>query len=579
MDSFSSRGRRKRRLGDLLIDAGVITKEQLQEALQAQQESEVRQKLGMTIVDMGLASADDVAEAMCQQLNMERVHLADFEIEDSILSLVDEKLLRKYMLMPYAYRPDNANILLVAMSDPMDLMAMDDLSISTGLQIEAKVTTVDDVSAALDRYFGNAEAMKMADQFTQEHNERYGNRGQKEEESEEIKQAPIVRLLNQIVEQAVHRRASDIHFEPMETQLRIRFRIDGVLQEAMKHDVTLFPALVARIKIVSGMDISEKRKPQDGRMSVVVDRNEYDLRVSNLPTVFGEKVVMRITQKKALTRDKKDLGFTPDDLEKFDKILAHPHGIILVTGPTGSGKSTTLYTALSELNTVGVNIITVEDPVEANLAGINQVQTNPKAGLTFAAALRSILRQDPDIIMIGEIRDQETASIAVEASITGHLVVSTLHTNSAAGTITRLADMEIESYMIADALVGVIAQRLLRRVCPVCKKMVPLTDIEKEEMHIRPEFRSREILVPEANREGKCAQCGGSGYQGRIGIYEILPVSNTIKRVIVRGGSAEEIENQAIREGMKTLVTSANQFVLQGVTTIEEVHRVAYGDE
>lgn len=579
MDSFSSRGRRKRRLGDLLIDAGLITREQLQEALQAQQQGDVRQKLGVTLVELGMTSEDDIANALSQQLNMERVKLSDYHIEDRVLALVDERMLRKYMLMPYEFLPENANIVRVAMSDPMDLAAIDDLSIVTGLQIEAKVTTVADVAQALDRYFGNAEAMKMADQFTQEHNERYGNRGQKEEESEEIKQAPIVRLLNQIVEQAVHRRASDIHFEPMETQLRIRFRIDGVLQEAMKHDITLFPALVARIKIVSGMDISEKRKPQDGRMSVVVDRQEYDLRVSNLPTVYGEKVVMRLTQKKALTRDKKDLGFTPEDLIKFDKILSHPHGIILVTGPTGSGKSTTLYTALSELNTVGVNIITVEDPVEANLAGINQVQTNPKAGLTFAAALRSILRQDPDIIMIGEIRDQETANIAVEASITGHLVVSTLHTNSAASTITRLADMDIESYMIADALIGVIAQRLLRRVCPACKKMVPLTDLEKEEMHIRPEFRSREILVPEANRGGDCMQCGGAGYQGRIGIYEILPVSNMIKRVIVRGGSAEEIENQAIREGMKTLVTSANQFVLQGITTIEEVHRVAYGDE
>lgn len=579
MDSFSSRGRRKRRLGDSLIDAGVITREQLQEALEAQKQSDVRQKLGVTLVELGIVSEDDIANALSQQLNMERVKLSDYHIDDAVLALVDERMLRKYMLMPYEFLPENPNIVRVAMSDPMDLAAIDDLSIVTGLQVEAKVTTVADVAQALDRYFGNAEAMKMADQFTQEHNERYGNRGQKEEESEEIKQAPIVRLLNQIVEQAVHRRASDIHFEPMESQLRIRFRIDGVLQEAMKHDVTLFPALVARIKIVSGMDISEKRKPQDGRMSVVVDRQEYDLRVSNLPTVYGEKVVMRLTQKKALTRDKKDLGFTPEDLIKFDKILSHPHGIILVTGPTGSGKSTTLYTALSELNTVGVNIITVEDPVEANLAGINQVQTNPKAGLTFAAALRSILRQDPDIIMIGEIRDQETASIAVEASITGHLVVSTLHTNSAASTITRLADMDIESYMIADALIGVIAQRLLRRVCPACKKMVPLTDLEKEEMHIRPEFRSREILVPEANRSGECMQCGGAGYQGRIGIYEILPVSNMIKRVIVRGGSAEEIENQAIREGMKTLVTSANQFVLQGVTTIEEVHRVAYGDE
>ena len=580
MDSFgASRGRRKKRLGDLLIEGGLINDEQLQQALQAQKEGDVRQKLGTVLIDLGFASDDDIAEVLSRQLNLTRVRLADYHIEDNVLTLVDEKLLRKYMLMPYEFDPENPNVLRVAMSDPLDLGALDDLSIVTGLRIEAHVTTVKDVAQALDRYFGNAEAMKVADQFTKEHQERYGNRENRNEESEEIKQAPIVRLLNQIIEQAVHKRASDIHFEPMEEQLRIRFRVDGVLQEAMRHDITLFPALVARIKIVSGMDISEKRKPQDGRMSVIVDRQEFDLRVSNLPTVYGEKVVMRLKQKKALTRDKKDLGFQPDDLAKFDKILAHPHGIILVTGPTGSGKSTTLYTALSELNTEGVNIITVEDPVEANLAGINQVQTNPKAGLTFASALRSILRQDPDIIMIGEIRDQETANIAVEASITGHLVVSTLHTNSAASTITRLADMDIESYMIADAVVGVIAQRLLRRVCPDCKKMVPLTEFEKEEMHIRPEYRSREILVPQANVGSDCMRCGGSGYQGRVGIYEIMPMSNMIKRIIIREGSAEEIENQAIREGMKTLVTSANQYVLQGITTIEEVHRVAYGEE
>ena len=548
MDSFgASRGRRKKRLGDLLIEGGLINDEQLQQALQAQKESDVRQKLGTVLIDLGFASDDDIAEVLSRQLNLTRVRLADYHIEDNVLTLVDEKLLRKYMLMPYEFDPENPNVLRVAMSDPLDLGALDDLSIVTGLRIEAHVTTVKDVAQALDRYFGNAEAMKVADQFTKEHQERYGNRENRNEESEEIKQAPIVRLLNQIIEQAVHKRASDIHFEPMEEQLRIRFRVDGVLQEAMRHDITLFPALVARIKIVSGMDISEKRKPQDGRMSVIVDRQEFDLRVSNLPTVYGEKVVRRLTQKKALTRDKKDLGFQPDDLAKFDKILAHPHGIILVTGPTGSGKSTTLYTALSELNTEGVNIITVEDPVEANLAGINQVQTNPKAGLTFASALRSILR--------------------------------TLHTNSAASTITRLADMDIESYMIADAVVGVIAQRLLRRVCPDCKKMVPLTEFEKEEMHIRPEYRSREILVPQANVGGDCMRCGGSGYQGRVGIYEIMPMSNMIKRIIIREGSAEEIENQAIREGMKTLVTSANQYVLQGITTIEEVHRVAYGEE
>lgn len=577
MEGMSGRARRKKRLGDLLQDAGVVTEENILEALKVQRESEKKQKLGVTLVDLGFTTDENIAEALSKQLNIPRVHLGDYKIEDNILGLVDEKMLRKYMLMPFEFSEKNANILRVAMSDPMDMLAMDDLSIVTGLQIEIAVTTIKDIAAAIDKYYGNAEAMKVADQFTKEQKERYGNVLEKDKgDSEEVKQAPIVRLVNQIIEQAVHKRTSDIHFEPMEDKVRIRFRVDGVLQEAMRHDISLYPALVARVKIVSGMDISEKRKPQDGRMTCVVDRQEYDIRVSNLPTVYGEKIVMRLTLKQALTRDKKDLGFQPEDLEKFDKILSHPHGIILVTGPTGSGKSTTLYTALSELNTEDVNIITVEDPVEANLNGINQVQVNPKADLTFSSALRSILRQDPDIIMIGEIRDNETANIAVKASVTGHLVVSTLHTNSAASTITRLADMGIESYLIADSLVGVIAQRLLRRVCPECSTMEPLNEFEKEELRIRPELRDREILVPRAHTGCNCPKCGGAGYFGRVGIYEILPVSMEIKRIISRNGNAEEIENQAIREGMKTLITAANQYVLQGVTTMEEVHRVAY---
>ena len=577
MEGMSGRARRKKRLGDLLQDAGVVTEENILEALKVQRESEKKQKLGVTLVDLGFTTDENIAEALSKQLNIPRVHLGDYKIEDNILGLVDEKMLRKYMLMPFEFSEKNANILRVAMSDPMDMLAMDDLSIVTGLQIEIAVTTVKDIAAAIDKYYGNAEAMKVADQFTKEQKERYGNALEKDKgDSEEVKQAPIVRLVNQIIEQAVHKRTSDIHFEPMEDKVRIRFRVDGVLQEAMRHDISLYPALVARVKIVSGMDISEKRKPQDGRMTCIVDRQEYDIRVSNLPTVYGEKIVMRLTLKQALTRDKKDLGFQPEDLEKFDKILSHPHGIILVTGPTGSGKSTTLYTALSELNTEDVNIITVEDPVEANLNGINQVQVNPKADLTFSSALRSILRQDPDIIMIGEIRDNETANIAVKASVTGHLVVSTLHTNSAASTITRLADMGIESYLIADSLVGVIAQRLLRRVCPECSTMEPLNEFEKEELRIRPELRDREILVPRAHIGCNCPKCGGAGYFGRVGIYEILPVSMEIKRIISRNGNAEEIENQAIREGMKTLITAANQYVLQGVTTMEEVHRVAY---
>ena len=560
----------------MLLGAGVITQEQLEEALKKQKEAGNGQKLGMTLVDMGIMNDEIIAEALCHQMGLERVHLAGITIEDEVLALVDEKVLRKYMLLPYEFAPDNPNVLRVAFSDPLDMIAMDDLSIITGMQIEIRVTTVKDVSQALDRFYGNSEAMKVADQFAAERREKYGNNKDGKEESEEVKQAPIVRLVNQIIEQAVHKRTSDIHFEPLENQLRIRFRVDGVLQEAMRHDISLLSAMVARIKIVGGMDISEKRKPQDGRMTQIVDRQEYDIRVSILPTVYGEKIVMRLAQKTALSRDKKDLGFEPEELHRFEDILKHPNGIMLVTGPTGSGKSTTLYTALSELNTEEVNIITVEDPVEANINGINQVQVNAKAGLTFAAALRSILRQDPDIIMIGEIRDGETAGIAVESAITGHLVVSTLHTNSAASTISRLADMGIENYLISDAVIGVIAQRLLRRVCPRCKRMVPADDLEKKELGIPEEKWGEEVLIPHIEPNEECLECGGAGYKGRIGIYEIMQMSPALKRIIATGGTAEELEKEAIKEGMNTLVMSANKQVLKGITTLQEVHRVAY---
>ena len=575
-NSIASRLRRKKRLGDLLLGAGVITQEQLEEALKKQKEAGNGQKLGMTLVDMGIMNDEIIAEALCHQMGLERVHLAGITIEDEVLALVDEKVLRKYMLLPYEFAPDNPNVLRVAFSDPLDMIAMDDLSIITGMQIEIRVTTVKDVTQALDRFYGNSEAMKVADQFAAERREKYGNNKDGKEESEEVKQAPIVRLVNQIIEQAVHKRTSDIHFEPLENQLRIRFRVDGVLQEAMRHDISLLSAMVARIKIVGGMDISEKRKPQDGRMTQIVDRQEYDIRVSILPTVYGEKIVMRLAQKTALSRDKKDLGFEPEELHRFEDILKHPNGIMLVTGPTGSGKSTTLYTALSELNTEEVNIITVEDPVEANINGINQVQVNAKAGLTFAAALRSILRQDPDIIMIGEIRDGETAGIAVESAITGHLVVSTLHTNSAASTISRLADMGIENYLISDAVIGVIAQRLLRRVCPRCKRMVPADDLEKKELGIPEEKWGEEVLIPHIEPNEECLECGGAGYKGRIGIYEIMQMSPALKRIIATGGTAEELEKEAIKEGMNTLVMSANKQVLKGITTLQEVHRVAY---
>ena len=411
----------------------------------------------------------------------------------------------------------------------------------------------------------------MAETYSKERREQQNAREKQEEANEEVDNAPIVLLVNKIIEQAVNERASDIHIEALEDSVRVRFRIDGVMQEMMRYEKELLNAIVARIKIISGMNISEKRAPQDGRMTQRFDRVEYDIRVSSLPTTFGEKIVMRLASKSALTRDKSELGFPEVEMRRFDHLVHQPHGIILVTGPTGSGKSTTLYTVLSELNEGSVNIVTVEDPVEADVDGINQVQVNEKAGLTFASALRSILRQDPDIIMIGEIRDEETASIAVKAAITGHLVVSTLHTNSAASTVTRLADMGLEPYLIADSTVGIIAQRLVRRLCPKCKRQRMITDEDKRRLRIRGEGTQP---IYEPGGQG-CAFCNGTGYRGRIGVYEIMTVSPEVRKVIAAGGGADEIQKVALSEGMTTLRIGAAKLVLQGVTSIAEVERIA----
>ena len=421
---------------------------------------------------------------------------------------------------------------------------------------------------ALDRYYGQAEVNSALEEYVKEKTSQMTE--QEDIYSDDINNSPIVQLVKTMVEQAVRQRASDIHIEPMEKQVRVRYRIDGALYEKATYNISLLPALVARVKIIGGMDISEKRKPQDGRITQVVDRREFDIRVSILPTVYGEKIVMRLTSKNALSREKSQLGLKPHDLQRFDHILKNPHGILLVTGPTGSGKSTTLYTALSELNKEDVNIITVEDPVEANIDGINQVQVNNKADLTFASALRSILRQDPDIIMIGEIRDQETASIAVQASITGHLVVSTLHTNSAASTITRLVDMGIEPYLIADSTVGVIAQRLVRRLCPDCKR-AKKADAEDLEMLMRKPEEDLTIYEPCG-----CAKCDGTGFRGRIGVYEIMEVTPQLKHIISKGGEVEAIKAQALKDGMHTLRMSATELVLDGTTSVQEMMRVSF---
>lgn len=558
--------RKKMRLGDVLVQNGVITEEDLQRGLERQRGS--GRKLGETLVDEGITTEENIARALSNQLHYDMVDLQTIEIAQEVLDLVPANVLKKHRAIPIEYSPDNMNVLRVAMSDPMDIGAMDDINIITNLQVEPVVATMGSVMMAIDQYYGQAEVNSALEEYTREKESQMVE--QEDMYSEDVNNSPIVQLVKGMIDQAVRQRASDIHIEPMEKQVRIRYRIDGALYEKSVYSIRLLPAIVARIKIIGGMDISEKRKPQDGRITQIVDRKEFDIRVSILPTVYGEKIVMRLTSKNALTKEKSQLGLKPDELKKFDHILQHPHGILLVTGPTGSGKSTTLYTALSELNKEDVNIITVEDPVEANIDGINQVQTNNKANLTFASALRSILRQDPDIIMIGEIRDQETASIAVQASITGHLVVSTLHTNSAASTITRLADMGIEPYLIADSTIGVIAQRLVRRLCPECKRQKKADADDLELLQLAPD---EDVTIYEPCG---CSRCDGTGFKGRIGVYEIMEVTQPLKTIIAKGGNAEDIKNKALEEGMNTLRMSATKYVLEGITSVQEMMRVSF---
>lgn len=561
-------GRKKKRLGDMLIDAGVLTQNQLMAALEEQKNK--KQKLGETLIELGMISEIEIARALQLQLGYDMIVLSEIRIVDDILNLVTDQILRKHMVIPFEYSTSNANILRLAMADPMDIIAIDDLAIISNRQIEPVVSTPRDIMAAIDKYYGNAEAMAVAERYTKEKESKYQLNVEEDITNEDIENSPIVQLVKSMIEQAVRQRASDIHIEPMESKVRVRYRIDGALREAIVYNNNLLAAIVARIKIIGGMDISEKRKPQDGRITHVVDRQEYDIRVSVLPTVFGEKVVMRITSKIALTKAKKDLGFSNEELKEFDYILSNPHGIILVTGPTGSGKSTTLYTAISELNRDDVNIITVEDPVEANVDGVNQVNVNVKAGLTFATTLRSILRQDPDIIMIGEIRDDETAQIAVKAAITGHLVVSTLHTNSATSSIIRLEDMGIEPFLLADSIVGVIAQRLVRRLCPNCKRPKKADDFEKEILNVE---KNKDVDIYEPVG---CNVCNDTGYYGRIGVYEIMPITPRIKTIINQKGSADNIKDVALEEGMSTIRMSATKYVLNGITSLTEMKRVSF---
>lgn len=556
----------KKRLGDMLVEAGKITEEQLMRALEEQKTQKI--KLGEALMGLGYISQEDFADFFCQTMGYQRVEPdALKEYDPRALEIVGEVLVKKHEVLPFGFDADNLNLINVAMSDPTNLGIIDDIEMASGMEVQPYYSPQTAITVMLDKIYGKKATMEAAEQFEAEHAAEFADA--EEAEDDTVGDAPIVKIVRSMIQQAVREGASDIHIEPLEHNVRVRNRVDGMLREDAVYSSNMLSAMTARIKIISGLDISEKRKPQDGRLTYIVDGVEFDVRVSILPTVYGEKTVMRLTKKQGLSQEKKYLGLYPDDEMKLDGIMNNPHGIILVTGPTGSGKSTTCYTVLHELNKPEVNIITVEDPVEANVPGINQVQVNVKAGLTFASALRSILRQDPDIIMIGEIRDGETAQIAVQASITGHLVISTLHTNSTAASITRLIDMGVEPYMIGDAVVGIIAQRLVRRLCPQCKAGHIATQKEKTLLGYTG---TEDITIYEPVG---CDACG-TGYKGRKAIYEIMPISANIRRVLHETVTAEIIQNTAVAEGMNTLQMSGARNVLEGTTSIAEMVRVAY---
>ncbi len=559
--------KKKLRIGDLLMQYGIITDSQLRDALTEQKK--VGGKIGEILIKMGFVTQQNINEVLEYQLGIPFVNLDEYDISKEATKCITESLARRHILIPLRMTDTE---LYIAMEDPLNIFAIDDVKIFSGKEIIPMLANESVIMKAIDIHYGKQQAMEAAEQYKQENAIEVEDITE-EDANDPVKSAPIVKLVNTILEQSVRHRASDIHIEPYEKNIRVRFRVDGKLQTMFEYEKSLLNAIVARIKITAGMDIAEKRKPQDGRINIKVDKMAYDIRVSSLPTVYGEKVVMRVNSKEGFKKGKDQLGMFEDDLEKFEGILSHPHGIILVTGPTGSGKSTTLYTSLNEINSEDLNIVTVEDPVESQIEGINQVQVNNKAGLTFASALRSILRQDPDVIMIGEIRDGETAEIAVKASITGHLVVSTLHTNDAASSITRLIDMGIEPFLVGASVVGIIAQRLVRRLCTKCREKIYATDDEKRVLGVS---EHKELTIFKANG---CHKCGDTGYQGRIGVYEILPVEQDIRHIVNKNGTADDIREAALGNGLRTIRANSARLVVNGTTTLDEMLRIAYGSE
>jgi len=559
--------RRGALLGELLTEAGAVTPTALSRALEQQRYT--GERLGEILLSLGLAAPEEVAAALARQLGLEFFRLSDLLLSREVLGLVREELARRHRVIPI--RRGDAGLVL-GMVDPLDVIAIDDVRRATGMAIRPAVITSDDFFRALGQYGTAAGSVERI------LGELSASPAVLEEESVEslrlvAEQAPVVRLVDQVIRQAVRRHASDIHIEPQEDRLRIRYRVDGVLHGVMSPPRHVHPALISRIKIMARLNIAERRLPQDGRLAMRIDDREIDVRVSTIPTIWGEKAVLRILDKSSAFMGIERLGLRSEEFPRFEKIIGKPHGIILLTGPTGSGKTTTLYAVLSRLNRGDVNITTIEDPVEYQLPGVNQVQINPKAGVTFATGLRSFLRQDPDIIMVGEIRDEETARIAIHAALTGHLVLSTLHTNDAPGAITRLVDMGIEPFLVASSLVGVVAQRLVRVLCRRCRQAyVP----EGEALRSAGLEQGE---PPVLYRPVGCDFCHGTGYRGRTGIFEIMVIDDTLKDLIVRRASSSEIKQAALAGGMRTLWDAGMARVLDGTTALEEIFRVVFVEE
>ncbi|HEX8131777.1 MAG TPA: type IV-A pilus assembly ATPase PilB [Pyrinomonadaceae bacterium] len=595
------------KLGEILVRENILTPQQLREALDYQREHGGR--LGFNLVKLGLVSDDMVTAVLSRQYGVPSVNLDLFDIDPSVIRLIPREVADKYSVLPLSRV---GATLTLAMVDPTNVFAMDDIKFMTGLNIEPVVVSEAGVQEAIEQYYGGSREIELASMVEATlagangngHSNGNGNGFAMasdavslaqldfdQEASEDVEvideddeidvsslarmseDAPVVRLVNVLLVDALQRGASDIHIEPYEKEMRIRFRIDGVLYDVMHPPLRLRDALISRIKIMSKLDISEKRLPQDGRIKIKLRSEgrsrELDFRVSTLPTLFGEKVVMRLLDKEKLMLDMTKLGFEPESLVKFKRNIERPYGMVLVTGPTGSGKTNTLYSALQSLNTTETNIMTAEDPVEFNLVGINQVQMKEQIGLNFAAALRSFLRQDPNIVLVGEIRDFETAEIAIKAALTGHLVLSTLHTNDAPSTISRLMNMGIEPFLVATSVNLIQAQRLIRRVCAECKEAIPTPAEALVEIGFSPD-EARDLKIYKGRG---CAKCNNTGYKGRVGLYEVMEITDDIRELILIGASALELRKRAIENGMLTLRASGLVKIRNGVTTIEEVVR------